>query len=581
MAPRERFVSWNLWVLLLVLLSVFGPLMFGLPVIGHLNGSDSNFALDLTRGYMDALRAGQWFPRWLPASNAGMGSPVFYFYGRLPFLVAAILGLGLHLHPVGALLAAFALFRLLAFYSCRSWLRAAASPRAADCGALLFLVMPYTMSLNTITRVGFAETAATAFLPWLFLWLDKLLAGRQSMARTMVWLGLTYAVIAWCHAPQLVLALVITSFYLLLRRSLPGLVANLAGLGVGALLAAPSALPALLLQGTISSEGWRNNDHLLMKNNFLFTAARRYFYGLYAIDMDLYATWLICLLVLLMYFFDRRRQETEVHRRGRAAAETVAVILVAVTGLARAVWLFFPSLQVIQFPWRLFPGGVTLVAALLALWIGFSKRRMYGCLIACGCLAAGQVGFTALGAAVSLTHWRLHFARRVGVSYRLPTYTSWTVREEPAFARRRSFVPEYLPAAARQAGWRLSFNEEYLLPGPATPTTAALTSGLQEWMEGNGTLHLTVNLPSPKSLELPLFYYPDENVQGAPGLAVRPDPRTGLATIDLPAGPVTLTVAHDATLAPVRWSHLACILGLALLLLCTLFARRAQPVREA
>lgn len=579
---REVPLGWQLPVLLLVALSVLGPLLFGLPVIGHLNGFDSNFALDLTHGYMAALRAGQPFPRWLPASNAGMGSPVFYFYGRLPFLVAALLGLGLHLGPVGALLGAFACFRTLAFFTCRNWLRRRASRQAADCGALFFLVVPYAMSLNPLTRVGLAETAATAFLPLLFLHLENLMSGQAGRPRSVAWLGLSYAAVACCHLPQLVLALAVAALYTLLRRSLSGFVSNLLGLALGVLVAAPSVLPALLLRSSISAAGWSENNLLQLRNNFLFTTARLYFYGLYAIDMELYATWLLCLLVLLAYLFSQRSSQAEKGAspphtaHGPALAATLAVLLFAVTGLARPAWLLFPSLQAVQFPWRLFPNALVLGAALVALWAAAVRRRQHACLALCSVLVFAQIGVETLGAAVSFAWLPLHFAHRPVISYRLPVFVSPAHRERPAYARRRSFVPEYIPAAADRAGWQLSPDEQFLLPGPLVPSIEALNADVHTAPQADGTLHLTADLPSAKTVSLPLFFYPDETVAGRPDLTLRPAPGTGLASLELPAGPTSLVVTHSLELAPVRWGHRACVVGLLLLAACAAFGRKSE-----
>ena len=38
------------------------------------------------------VRAGDPYPRWLPGSFGGLGSPTFYFYPPLSFWVAALVG---------------------------------------------------------------------------------------------------------------------------------------------------------------------------------------------------------------------------------------------------------------------------------------------------------------------------------------------------------------------------------------------------------------------------------------------------------------------------------------------------------
>src|SRR5437870_5370866 len=46
-----------------------------------------------TSQFIDAIRDGAFYPRWLPAANDGQGSPVPLYYPPLPFYVAAALSL--------------------------------------------------------------------------------------------------------------------------------------------------------------------------------------------------------------------------------------------------------------------------------------------------------------------------------------------------------------------------------------------------------------------------------------------------------------------------------------------------------
>lgn len=41
--------------------------------------------------FKDAVLAGDWYPRWLPGSNGGLGSPVFYFYPPLPYWTCTLI----------------------------------------------------------------------------------------------------------------------------------------------------------------------------------------------------------------------------------------------------------------------------------------------------------------------------------------------------------------------------------------------------------------------------------------------------------------------------------------------------------
>ena len=586
----KKSTRWSALLWVLTLLAVVGPFLFGLPVPGYLSGSDGNFALDLTRGYIGSLHAGVWFPRWLPEANAGFGSPVFYFYGRLPFLVAAILGAALRLGAVTALLAGFAFFRALAFFTCRTWLRGHACPRAADCGALAFVALPFAMSLNPVTRIGYAETAATAFLPLLFLALDTAMASRRRTVLPVAGMGLTFAALACTHLPQLLLAAAVTLVYAVARRSLAGVLTHLLGLGLGLLLAAASILPALGLRSSISASAWSDSPYLDVCQNLLFTSARFQLYGLYALDLELYSTWLLCAAVLLLCLWNQAGENQAGEKRdegswdrapgetGRlpfALALTLVLLLLAMTGAAAPFWRHLPSLHIIQFPWRLFPSALTLTAVLLTLWVSGRERRQHLCLLVGGVLVLSQLMAAGTGAYLSDTtaaHPRL--AGRIALA--LPVYVPWAQRDLPGNAQKRSFVPEYLPAGARRAGWYIGPGEDQLLPGAGGASVSVLPPGLAEMREPDGALHLTGTLAEPRSLVLPTFFFPDEMTLGQSAASVRLDPATGLARIDLPAGWVEVTLNHSRPLRILRDSHLAGVLGAVLLLLCLPLAWRQE-----
>src|SRR5690348_2282877 len=64
-------------------------LMLPAFVAGHIISDNSFLNVNWSRGFSEQLFAGYLYPRWLPEMNAGAGSPVFYFYGPLPFYLTA------------------------------------------------------------------------------------------------------------------------------------------------------------------------------------------------------------------------------------------------------------------------------------------------------------------------------------------------------------------------------------------------------------------------------------------------------------------------------------------------------------
>jgi uncharacterized membrane protein len=102
------------------------------------------------------------YPRWLPLSHGGLGSPVFYYYPPLAFYVGmpfVLLGLNIH----AALIATFFAGYLLSGAAMYLWLRRqTVNPLL---GTLVFMAAPYH-TFNVYNRGALAEFMATALLPF-------------------------------------------------------------------------------------------------------------------------------------------------------------------------------------------------------------------------------------------------------------------------------------------------------------------------------------------------------------------------------------------------------------------------------
>lgn len=563
---------WPTLVALLLVLTVAGPFVLGLPVNGEASCHDGNFALELVKGYMAALRGGVWFPHWLPAANNGLGSPAFYFYGRLPFFVAAGLGILLHLGPVGALISGFILFRFAAFFACRAWLLPHSSQRAADGGALAFVALPFAMSLNPVTRVDFAETAATAGIPLLFLALDAVLVNRRRTAWAAPVLALLYATLAVIHPLQVVLAFAVTVLYTLVWRDTRAVLVNFLCFTVGLFLAAASWLPALSMRSMINSAGWTSNYRLDIWNSFLFTSLQFRIWGLSNVNIWLYATWLLCAAVLTLSFRTRNvathnAASRERNHRQRVLMICLAIVLLATTGIARPVWYPVKPLRIIQFPWRLLPCGIALAGALMAGWAANSVRRQWKALGLVSALIFAQLIVVAVGGYLSLTDARQHHHVPEALLTRVPSFAPRAQRMLPAYTQVGNNVPEYIPTGASVAGWHMNAKSGLLTSSSSVNKAGSLPVGLNLTREADGTLALRGFLPQPGTVLLPEFYFPDEVTSGDGSRPLSMDAATGFARLDLPAGPVVLSVNHNAQLAPVRIGRDLSALGVVLVLL--------------
>jgi hypothetical protein len=191
--------------------------------------------------FTSLMRAGQIWPRWLPASHDGLGSPAFYFYGPVAFWLTglfALAGLGQWPALVATATVALAASGILAWIWFRRW---AVRPLA---GALFFMAAPYHF-LDFTRRGALAEFVAITLFPALAIGVRRAADGKPAA------LALAYAALCMTHVPTAVLASVFLMPMLLLRphrldvREI-GRVGCALLLGIG--LAAAYLLPALSLQ---------------------------------------------------------------------------------------------------------------------------------------------------------------------------------------------------------------------------------------------------------------------------------------------------------------------------------------------
>jgi hypothetical protein len=550
----------------LVMLAACGPFVFGLPVEWVLSAPDANFALMLVHGYAAASHAGQWWPRWLAGGNSGLGAPVFYYYGRLPFLVAALIGTILRVGDVASLLLAFCLFRILAFWSCRLWLRRHVEARAADCGALLFLAIPFAMMYNPLVRVGFAETAATALLPLLFLLAEEADKTWRGAVRTIALLAVVYGTIAAMHLPQYMLGFAVVALYALLRGGKSAFVVQIAGAVGGLLLSADAVLPALPMQSWITPNGWEGNPYVEVRNNFLFTLSRyRLMHALIG-EVWIYSSWFLCMGLVCLALFHPRFKAQRYVARFRALWITLGLTLIAMTPVFWPVWVYIGPLRQVQFPWRLMPAALVAAAGLAAAMLSGKPSRQKQCVALLFVGIAIQLADVGMGAFFSLSRFGVGHHWPSPVTVRAPKFVAWSARESPLYAKPRSSVPEYIPAGAHRAGWHIR-NERLAPPNDGAIVSPPTPRGLSESEAGDGFIRITGNLAAPVSMDLPLFYFPDESASGSPAVSLHEDAATGMAQLQLPAGEIALRIAHNAKPPSVREGEEISAAGAMLILL--------------
>lgn len=380
-APPRSAAGWSL-AQLAVLAGAAAVLAAPFLLFGALPGHSTIYNVTWTSQFVAAVAGGTAYPRWLPDSFAGLGSPAFFFYAPLPFYWA-----WLHA-PLGV--AAEGTFRLLGVsmatmllasgVTMRLWLGRHAGPRAATAGAVAYMAMPYHL-LDLYQRASLGELAAYAVVPLVAIGVSRL---AREGARGAVPLAVATALLLLAHLPTAIGAAVLFSAQFLAEARREGagpraladrlawaVVAGLLALG----LAAAYLLPALTLG--------RHASLHIMRTEFydprvwLLTSP-----GNWPNEILLVIVASLALAILAMAGFAWRWA-----RRGAPArwwAGAAGAIVLALSGLVPGLWEPWSPLAVVQFPWRLLllaefaivtavvmcAGGVTITRAhFLPIWL--------------------------------------------------------------------------------------------------------------------------------------------------------------------------------------------------------------------
>jgi hypothetical protein len=197
---RQRAV----WVQPLIFLGIALALMAPELVAGTTYNFSFRYNIVWGEQFVALMREGTLYPRWLPQSWDGLGSPTFYFYPPLFFWAAGLIGIfGSGLFDAStAMSLASAAFIALSAYAMRAWLRTQVSERAAFFGAIGFLFVPYRLH-DIYTRGALAEATAYLALPLVLLGIHRVRTGGPS---AVAMLAASYALLIFGHLPVALLA---------------------------------------------------------------------------------------------------------------------------------------------------------------------------------------------------------------------------------------------------------------------------------------------------------------------------------------------------------------------------------------
>jgi hypothetical protein len=344
-------------------------LLYGPLPLGH----DTAQHLAFTKYFVQQFWAGDLYPRWLTDMNGGFGSPSFFIYPPFPAYVCALLA------PVGNWLKfnAFNVSEFLALFGsgiCAFvWLRTMVEQKAALTGAVLYMMMPYHLSVDLYIRCALPECWALVWMPLILYFTVGAIADKR---RATLGLAVSFALLIFSHlitvlmfAPiPAALAAVLSKPGQRIRCVVRVVLAMLLGGGLSAVYLFPAVFHARYISSAKLVADYDWTIHILHVGK-----------GLFIVSAPLFGRFLrwISWAAISMVAVAALCGASALKGKGRNSPIVFWLIVCAFSAfmmseLSAPLWRGLPRLQeAIQFPWRF--NGVLCVAVLPILTVFLSQ----------------------------------------------------------------------------------------------------------------------------------------------------------------------------------------------------------------
>lgn len=562
MSARACLVAAGIIVLFAALLCL--PMfLYGAP-----NGHSIEYNLVWLREFSEQLLEGDVYPRWLVDMNRGAGSPVFFFYGSLPFYISS----------VGALVCPSC--KVVVQLGIGEWLLLALSGLSffhfarrrfdlmpAVGGALLYMALPYHFEIDLWRRQAIGELATYIFMPLVLHYVDRLSQDEDVVGA----LAVSYALLLFSHLPTALLFSLALGLYvplLVWRGNWRLFFARFAaGIALGLLLAGIYLVPALFAEQYISTKKlWTP----------YFDFHRWFFPGYLSPDPHftnrlfpiLVLTTLIFTLLWVNAFRCRREFGASARLGLRAIGPWLALAALSwflMTPLSEWLWETAPFLWKVQFPWRM--AVVLDVATAITLLYTLQHLRRH----------RDGISMTVVAVVVALLLYCVYSGRDVVRnldSLENPGYLAG----RDAAVNRGVDAPEYAPA------WSNTFADDPKGEIAGMPRVL-LEAGkgevkVLEWEPRH--IVMDVNLRDTAELKVRQFYFPGwqaEVMDREIELQIEPSIPAGLLDITAPPGAYRIALKLEPLREEIIGTAIS-LTGVFLLGLWALFRRRSMPEKS-
>lgn len=346
--------------------------------------------------FFDELKQGNYFPGWLGDSNFGFGDPRFRFYPPFLYYVFCLVQFIVNDWYFTAL-TVFTIFSLIGTLGVYFWTRELASNKVAVLASLIFAFIPYHLT-QFFQASLFAEYAATTFLPFAFLFVQRLSTKKYPTSSGLIFdiggLSAVYSLIVTTHLPTAVIGSLSLGIFALLLTDWKNNRKSLFFCAVGILLGLWAS--SWFWFRMISELSWIqagagvSSEYYDYRNNFLLSP-----YALVNVN-----TWYGNLLLVLTigYFlptlnlyrklFNRKPLDEEIALLSNQSNESqitkkifLVILIITIisflmtTELSRPLWMIIPKLKDIQFPYRWLSITSVTICPVLALSLNIWRKR--------------------------------------------------------------------------------------------------------------------------------------------------------------------------------------------------------------
>jgi len=184
-------------VLILIAIAVTYPcLRWGVP-----NGHSVGTHVYYQHFFDESIAQGDWYPRWITSMNQGLGSGIFFAQYPLPYYVAWGVSKVVPNHwgpyrETRLLGISLALAAILAALSTYAWCATFTDRLTALLAAIIYLSLPYFLTIDLYMRAALGEFWALAFVPLSFFFIERMAAGS---ARAVPALAVAFALTVVSH----------------------------------------------------------------------------------------------------------------------------------------------------------------------------------------------------------------------------------------------------------------------------------------------------------------------------------------------------------------------------------------------